>query len=434
VNASQWLEKVAPALRRKGLVDYEVYLKQGKSRRFEIGPQGVVASHSQESGWAIRAAGRRTSLFVAGSDCPPRDGPWPEPDGYPIQLPSPFPGDPWQEPADIATPLMVESEALDLLDACVRELEQELPGARLLRAVLEDGESSSEIANSHGVESTGRTRSATLLLEATAPGGANHQVTEFVAERAARHFNPRPLGRRLTDRLIVRSRGSGVDRDRAPCLLAPAVAVRVLAGLLPLVVGPEATGRARARADRQGRLASNQLTIVDDPRLARGLFSSETDGEGVPTRTVTLVEGGVFRRPLVGWWQAEAYSARPPGCLRRPGWREPPQVGPSNLFIRPDRSASVRSLLTAVPRGYYFLETLPGARFDLAADRFHLPVSGFRISDGRATQPISRAVVSGRIGALLHGIQSVGRDLTFFPVGAALGAPSLLINGLAIAD
>jgi PmbA protein len=412
MNASRQLEKVSPSLRRMGLVDYEVFLKQGGSRRFELGPQGVIASHSTEAGWAIRASSLRTSMFVCGTDVPSLHGPWPAPDGFPVQLPPPFPSESWSEPVDLDAPLMVESEAIELLEACARELERELPGALLLRAVLEDGESSSEIANSHGIDAATRARTATLLLEVIATRDSSDRVIDFTAERNARYFNPRLIGRRLTDRLIVRSRGTSIDRDRAPCLLAPAVAVRLLAGLLPLLLGPEAARRARSRADRQGRLASERLTIVDDPRLAQGLFSAASDGEGVPTRTLALVEDGVFKRPLVGWWQAEPPSARPAGCLRRPSWREPPQVGPSHLFIRPDRSVPVHILLAAVPRGYYFLETLAGAEFDLSADRFRLPVSGFQVTDGCAAQPISRAVLRGRLGALLHGIQGVARDLT----------------------
>jgi predicted Zn-dependent protease len=94
----------------------------------------------------------------------------------------------------------------------------------------------------------------------------------------------------------------------------------------------------------------------------------------------------------------------------------------------------VRARLSERSRGYYFLEALSGASFDLASDRFRLPVSGFQVADGNATQPISRAIVSGRIGALLHGVQGVARDLTFFPLAGTLGAPSLLVNGLGIAD
>lgn len=433
MNAPHALERVSSSLRRRGLVDIEVFLKQGKTRRMELGPQGVVSSQAHEAGWAVRASGDRTSLFVCGTDEIPAAGPWPAPDGYPIQLPPQFAGEAWSDPADVDAPLLVEGESLELIEGIARELERELPGARLLRAVVEDGASSSQIANSNGVAATSKHRGATLLLEAAAPGTADVRVTEYLAERAARYFNPRLLSRRLTDRLVVRERGVGVGRDRGLCVLAPPVAVRVLAGLLPLLLGPEAATLARKRVDRQGRLAAEKLTIIDDPRLPRGLFSAGVDGEGVPTRRLHLVDGGHFRRPLVGWWQAEPWSARPAGCCRRPSWREPPQTGPSHLFIKPDEGVTVQSMLAAVARGYYFLEALEGTSFDLASDRFRLPVSGFQVAAGRASKPIAGAVVQGRISALLHGIQSVGRDLTFFPHAGALGAPSLLIHGLEIA-
>jgi PmbA protein len=380
----------------------------------------------------VRGTGSRTSLFAAGTGQPPASGPWPEPDGYPVQLPPVFPADEWVAPADLEAPLMVESEAFELLEACARELERELPGARLLRAVLDDGASSSSLASSLGVDATTKARSATLYLETGAPGDSGEQVTELLAEREARRFSPRLVARRLADRLIVRTRGQAVGRDRGQCLLAPAVSVRILGGLLPLLVGPEAAVRARERADRQGRLGTESLSIVDDPRLPEGLFASAVDGEGVPTRTQTLVDEGIFRRPLLAWWQQEGRTVRPAGCLRRPGWREPPRLGPSHLFIQPDRTTSVQSMLAALVRGYYLLEALPGVEFDLEGDRFRLPVSGFQVSNGQAGHPVSRVALQGRISALLHGVRAVGRDLTLVPVGGVLGAPTMLIQGLEI--
>ena len=434
MSAISWLQTIEPSLRRKGIEDVEMYLKQGRSRLFEVGPQGVIVSQSSEHGWAVRGSGLRTSVFIAGTDEPPANGPWPAPDGYPVPLPPAFSVDEWVEPADLDAPLLVEAEALDLLEACARELERELSGARLLRAVLEDGASESQIANSLGVETSTRARSATLFLEAAAADGASTRITELVAEREGRRFNPISVSRRLADRLIIRTRGRQVDRDRAPCLLAPAVAAKILGGILPLLIGPEAAIRARARVDRQARLGSEALTIVDDPRLPGGLASASSDGEGVPTRSLLLVEEGTFRRSLVGWWQVEPRPVQPAGCSRRPSWREPPRIGPSHLFIRPDRTVAVSSLLAAVTRGFYFLEALPGVHFDLAADRFSLPVAGFQIEGGRSSRPVSRAVLRGRISALLHGVHGVARDLTFFPVGGFLGSPSVLVHGLEIAS
>jgi predicted Zn-dependent protease len=432
MRTARILETLTPSLQRQGLEQIELFQREGRSRRFELGAQGVVSCQASEIGWAVRASGRRSSMFAAGTGRPPTAGPWPAPDGYPLPLPPLFPGDEWSPPVDLEVPLLVEREALELLDACGQEITRELPGARLLRAVLEDGASTSTVANSLGVDAGWRARSATLYIEAVAPGEAGERVSDLLAARAGSGFNPRAIGQQVATRLLIRSKGRPVDRDRGSCLLAPAVSIRLLGGLLPVLIGSDASRIARKRADRQGRLGSEKLTIIDDPRLQAGLSCSAVDGEGVPTKVQRLVEEGCFRRSLVGWWQSESHQKRPAGCMRRPSWREPPYPGPSHLFIRPEPSTSVSSLLSAVARGYYLVEALPGAVFDLEEDRFELPVSGFEIAGGEVRGPVAGSALRGRLSALLHGIHGIGRDLLFAPMGTAIGAPSLLVQGVEI--
>ena len=78
------------------------------------------------------------------------------------------------------------------------------------------------------------------------------------------------------------------------------------------------------------------------------------------------------------------------------------------------------------------MEPLGVGNFDFERDRFRLPVCGFVLRQGRATAPLSRAWLEGTITALLRNIQGVGRDLAFQPLGAMIGAPSMLISGLGL--
>ena len=52
----------------------EVYLKQGRTRRYRVGAQGAEVVLSEERGWAVRAGGDRSSFFAAGSGRPAPDG------------------------------------------------------------------------------------------------------------------------------------------------------------------------------------------------------------------------------------------------------------------------------------------------------------------------------------------------------------------------
>lgn len=422
-------DDVLRALLRRHLTDAEVYVKRGRSRRLERTPFTETSSTSHERAWAVRAGNRRGSFFTAATGDLTPDGPWPEPAGRGLSLPEPEPVPAWNEPSDFDTPLIGEREGLKLLESLGRELATELPKARVLRTVLEDGSSEAEIASSKGIRVRTRNRTATLYLEAALPGRPTALASLYVTAREPRRFHPTALARRLADRLAVSTSGGPPGAGGGEILLAPPVAVRLLAGILPLLVGPGSGSRMVAA---RGRLGSDHVTLIDNGRLSGGAFEAPVDGEGVPTREVVLVEEGLFRQPLLAWWQEGAAQGQTSGCTRRPGWRDLPTPGPTHFYLRPEPRVPVAALLGAVTQGHYLIDTTGPGRFDLAADRFALPVCGFAFEGGRASAPVSRAFLRGGIGAFLRGIVGVGRDLTFHPLDGMIGSPTVLATGLEI--
>ncbi len=179
----------------------------------------------------MRAGDPRRSFFAAGTGEPVTGGPWPEPSGRPLKLPEPETNQaPWNEPSDFDAPLIGEREGLKLLESLGRELAAELPGARLLRAALEDGSSEAEIVNSRGLRARTRHRLATLYLEAVGPGRPAPTASVYLAAREARQFHPPALARRLADRLAVTAQGAPPERDEGEFLLAPPIVARLLCG------------------------------------------------------------------------------------------------------------------------------------------------------------------------------------------------------------
>src|SRR6202035_809053 len=307
-------EEVLRALARQGLDGAEVFLKHGRSRRLELTVGGEAAVWSEERAWAVRAGNRRGSFFAGGTGEPPPEGPWAPALGRLLVLPEASAGAPWSEPGDFDAPLIGESEGFGLLRTIGRELAVELPGARLLHAALEDGWSEGDLASSRGVRARRRQRVASLHVEASGParpariGNAPAAASLYLAAREARRFQAKALARHLADRLSVNASTTFPDElaDRPlEVLLAPPAGARLLAGLLPLLVGPRAASRGAALRDPRGRLASDLLTVIDDGRLAGGVFEPPLDGEGVASREVVLVEDGIFRQALLALWQAD---------------------------------------------------------------------------------------------------------------------------------
>jgi predicted Zn-dependent protease len=417
------------ALRREGFEEVEIYRKQGRSRRVELGALGSTAALCEEEGWAVRAAAGEASAFFAGTGRPPAQGPWPRPAPGRLRLPPPRAVPAFREPASLAAPLIGESEGGQLLQAVAERLAAQRAGARLTAGLLEDGASEWEVASSRGVRERARGRGAAVRLRAV--DGAGGGLAELhLAAAEARALSPAILATRLADALAVRAGPPLGARERGDVVCAPPVAARLLAGLAPLLVGREASERAAAMADRAGSVAGRELTIVDDGRLAGGALAAPIDGEGMPTRRVVVIEAGRFRQPLLDWRAAEAPRTLPSGCVRRASWRDVPAPGPTHLYIEGRSDLKAASLVAGVARGFYLLETVSAGAFAVEEDRFALPVCGFELRDGRAAAAFSRAWLTGAVSALLRGVRAAARDLAFLPLDGMIGAPTLLVAGL----
>ncbi len=432
MKVDESLFEVVDDLAGAGWEEVEAFSKRGRSRTLRYGPGGEVAAFRREQGWAVRAGDRRRSFYHAASGAPRPGGPWPEADGRGLRLPSARPIPRWSPPSSLDAPLVSENEAHGLFAAVARELASELPGARLIAGELEDGSSESQLLSSREVAAAVRHRGAYLRLEAVGPSvresAAGSGVTLVQVAREARRFTPTALARRLADRLLIAEKGVAPRRDRGEFLLAPPVAVGLLAALSPLWVGPGAERRAKAYLDRRGRLAAAAFTLIDDGRLAGGIAAAPVDGEGQPTREVVLVEEGGYRQPLLAWWQTAADPKRASGCVLRPGWRDLPRQSPTHLYLRPSATA-VAALLGDLSRGYYLLDLDGEPRID--GDRFAAPVAGFAVERGAAIGSVAGAWLVGSIAAFLTGVVATGRDLTFLPCGSGLvGSPTVLVKGL----
>lgn len=432
------LAETLERLTKAGWPEAEVYAKVGRSRQLTLDGGRTASIVRRESGWAVRAGDDRRSFSYAATGEPRADTAWPEADGAGLRLPSPRPVRRWSPPADLDSPLVGENDAIALVRGIERALDTEMPGARLVRAILDDGSSESQLLSSRSVAARVRQRTAALHLEARLLGpskdasatGATSPpapATLVAAAREARQLNPVALARRLADRLMVSVRGASDVRDRAEILLAPHAAARLLAALVPMWTGPDAA----AIVDPHGRLGGKALTLIDNGRMPGGLLEAPVDGEGIPTRGVRLVAEGIVQQPLLAWWQTPRQPGLASGCSLRASWRELPRPGPTHFFLAPSTETSAADLVSDIARGYYLLDARGTPRIWPGRDRFSMPTFGFALERGQAVGAVSAAVLTGSIRALLRGILQTARDLTFLPIeGGMIGAPTVLVRGL----
>ena len=180
-------------------------------------------------------------------------------------------------------------------------------------------------------------------------------------------------------------------------------------------------------AGKEGEIiASEHVTLVDDPLMAWGLGSCPFDREGAAAMTKNVIENGTLKTLLHNRKTAKKAGVKTTGNAAGSG-----RVAPSNLYIRPG-SASQEKMLAGMENGLLITELsgLHAGANPISGD-FSLLARGFEIAGGKAVRAVEQFTVAGNFYALLREITSVGSDLLF--EGSPVGSPSVMVKELNIA-
>lgn len=190
------------------------------------------------------------------------------------------------------------------------------------------------------------------------------------------------------------------------------------------------------------KVASELITVVDDPTLEGRRGSYGVDDEGVPAGSTLLVEGGTLKGWLHSLSTAGKAGAPPTGNGRRESYRHRAIPRMSNTLILPG-AHDPEKILRETANGL-FVTRMGGGQVDTVSGDFVFEVSeGFMIEGGKVGEPVRGATLTGNGPQVLLSIDRVGSDLGFglgtcgkdgqgVPVSDAqptLRIPSLIVGG-----
>jgi PmbA protein len=179
---------------------------------------------------------------------------------------------------------------------------------------------------------------------------------------------------------------------------------------------------------REGtRIASDLITVVDDPLIPRAPGSRPFDGEGLPARRNVVVEKGILQTYLCDSYSGRKLGHALTGSASRGGGGG---VGASTSnFILLPTTTKAADILASTPRGLYVTEMM-GFGFNAVTGDFSRGASGFWIEDGKLSHPVSEVTISLNVDQLWQHIDAVGDDLD---LRSSTAAPTLRVSGMTIA-
>jgi PmbA protein len=219
-----------------------------------------------------------------------------------------------------------------------------------------------------------------------------------------------------------------VESQEVPVIFDPDAARSILGLVASCVHGGAIWRRSSYLLDRlDTAVASEQVTIVDDPLLVRGPGSRPYDGEGLLSRRNVIVEGGVLKS-----YQLDTYSAKKLGSTSTAnasrGSSGGVGVGSTNFHLLPGIHAPAE-ILRSTKRGL-FVTGMMGFGFNAVTGDFSRGASGFWIENGELAFPVSEVTISLNLDQLLKRIDLVGNDLD---PKTSVAAPTFRVSSMTLA-
>ena len=348
-------------------------------------------------------------------------------------------GEPFDELPGLYDPSLEQVAPEAKVDAALRLEAATVRGGAPIKGVdsaqYGDGVGTAAIASTTGVRGAYRRTETYVLVEALAEAdGATTSAYGIDMGRTLEHLDIEAAAQEARTRATRLLGGAKPPSARLPVLLDPFVTASFL-GVLAGGLTAEAVQRGRSLfADKVGqRLAQTDVTLLDDGRHPDGPASAPWDGEGTPTRKTVLLDGGVLEGFLHNAYTAAKDGVSSTGNAKRAGYRSPPGISPSNLYLVPGEDAP-DALLARAGTAFYCQQVMglhSGAN-PISGD-FSVGAAGVMVRDGQMAEPVREATIAGTIPEILAGIAGVGEDLRFLPFGGGMGGATLLIEGMTLA-
>lgn len=215
--------------------------------------------------------------------------------------------------------------------------------------------------------------------EMTAKDEGDRRPAEYaVAVALSRKALPKPedIGAEAAVRTLRLLGAKKIKTETLPIIIENRVVARFGGGFLQAMFGRSIQQKQSFLADKKGqKVASQVLTLIDDPFIPGAMGSGTFDNEGMTTRKRVMIDAGMLKEFYVDWY----YS-------RKLGW-EPTTGSPSNLLIPPGKRP-VSEIRKDLGRGIFITGFIGGNSNSTTGDT-SIGITGQLFEKGQLVHPVS---------------------------------------------
>ncbi len=244
------------------------------------------------------------------------------------------------------------------------------------------------------------------------------------------------LTRKATDGALKKLGGEVAPTGQYPVVFNPEAMCSLL-GVFASIFSSEAAQKGLSKlADKEGQIiASEVVTLVDDPFHKDNPEPMNFDAEGSPTYCKNVIEKGVLNTLLYNLKTAYKAGKKTTGNGSKAGYTAPVGISPFTMYLAGGEMTE-EQLLEKVGNGVYItdLSGLHAGANAISGD-FSLQSAGYMIENGKKTTYVKSFTVAGNFYELLKNIVAVA-DNSQLPRAmgkTTIGAPTTWVDGLSVA-
>lgn len=264
---------------------------------------------------------------------------------------------------------------------------------------------------------------------------ANDQKYEgmgYVVAKKLDDINPEKLASEGLEEALSKVGGKSIPSGKYKVIINNEAMVSLLGTFDSIFDAEQAQRGLSLLKGKEGEIiASDAVTLIDDPHLKDGLGSCSFDDEGVATYKKEIISNGKLNTLLYNLKTAHKAGVKSTASGFKGSYASIVGTSATNFYINPGKE-SFEELCQEVNQGVILTEFagLHSGANAVTGD-FSLAAKGFMIENGKKTFPIEQITVAGNFFTLLKDIEKVGSDLKF-PM-SSVGCPSVVIKELSIA-
>ncbi len=287
----------------------------------------------------------------------------------------------------------------------------------------------------------------TLIISATKDGAVQSGFASITARAGLDWYTDERLAalvQTAVDRTLVQFDARRVPTGELPVILAAGDSGVILHEAIGhMFEGDFVAGGTSPFAGKLGeQVASDHVSLVDDPAMPRERGALNVDDEGSPATQTRIIEKGILRAFLHDRRSALAAGVGSTGSGRRASYRHAPL--PRMSCTRLENGPHSREEIIASVDKAVICETFPAGKAEIGSGDFTFSVkNGLLVENGRITAPLKDFHIRGNGADLLRNISMVADDGRMDPGGwmcgkkmqnvpVSHGMPTVLVDSLTV--